>query len=84
MTTPTNWASCLWCAFSYDDTDLGRLVDHQNGHIRALRDELQVVLMRKREEVQLAEMRYRELAERSRAAGEAMVSAGRELLDGAS
>ena len=73
MTTPTNWASCLWCAFAYDDTDLGRLVDHQNGHIRALRDELQV-----------AAMRHREMSEQLRTAGEALVGAGRELLDGAS
>ena len=73
MTTPTTWASCLWCAFSYDDTDLGRLVDHQNGHIRALRDELQV-----------AGMRHREMREQQRLAGEALVGAGRELLDGAS
>lgn len=73
MTTPTNWASCLWCAFAYDDTDLGRLVDHQNGHIRALRDELQV-----------AAMRHREMREQQLLAGEALVGAGRELLDGAS
>ena len=69
MTTPTNWASCLWCAFSYDQTDLGRLVDHQNGHIRALRDELMV-----------AGMRDREKDEKLRVAGEALVGAGRELL----
>lgn len=67
MTTPTNWASCLWCAFSYDDTDLGRLV------IRALRNEMQV-----------AATRHREMSEQLRTAGEALVGAGRELLDGAS
>lgn len=73
MTTPTTWASCLWCAFSYDDTQPGRLRDHLDGHIRALRDELQV-----------AAMRHREMSEQLRTAGEALVGAGRELLDGAS
>ena len=73
MTTPTNWASCLWCAFSYDDTQSTRLRDHLDGHIRALRDELQV-----------AAMRHRGMREQQRLAGEALVGAGRELLDGAS
>ncbi len=73
MTTPTTWASCLWCPFTYDQTDLGRLVDHQNGHIRSLRNELQV-----------AATRHREMSEQLRTAGEALVGAGRELLDGAS
>jgi hypothetical protein len=73
MTTPTTWASCLWCAFSYDDTQPTRLRDHLDGHIRALRDELQV-----------AAMRHREMREQQLLAGEALVGAGRELLDGAS
>ncbi len=73
MTTPTAWASCLWCAFTYDDTQPTRLRDHLDAHIRALRDELQV-----------AAMRHRGMREQQRLAGEALVGAGRELLDGAS
>lgn len=63
----------MWCAFSYDDTQPTRLRDHLDGHIRTLRDELQV-----------AAMRHREMSEQLRTAGEALVGAGRELLDGAS
>lgn len=37
MTTPTTWASCLWCPFTYDDTQPTRLRDHLDSHIRALR-----------------------------------------------
>ena len=73
MTTPTAWASCLWCAFAYDDTQPTRLRDHLDSHIRSLRNELQV-----------AATRHREMSEQLRTAGEALVGAGRELLDGAS
>ena len=73
MTTPTAWASCLWCAFTYDDIQPTRLRDHLDSHIRALRNEMQV-----------AATRHREMSEQLRTAGEALVGAGRELLDGAS
>lgn len=72
MTTPTSWAKCLWCPFTYDDTQPTRLRDHLDSHIRSLRNELQV-----------AATRHREMSEQLRTAGEALVGAGRELLDGA-
>lgn len=66
-------ARCPWCAFACEATDVEKIENHRDGHIRALRDELQV-----------AAMRHREMTEQLRTAGEALVGAGRELLDGAS
>jgi hypothetical protein len=62
----------LWCPFTYDDTQPTRLRDHLDSHIRSLRNEMQV-----------AATRHRDMSEQLRTAGEALVGAGRELLDGA-
>lgn len=73
MSAPTTWQKCLWCPFTYDDTQPTRLRDHLDSHIRSLRNEMQV-----------AATRHRDMSEQLRTAGEALVGAGRELLDGAS
>ncbi len=49
MSTPTIWASCFACAYTYDDTQPMLYVDHLEAHVRAYRDEVKVTGMRQRD-----------------------------------
>ncbi len=69
MSTPTIWASCFACAYTYDDTQPMLYVDHLEAHVRAYRDEVKVT-----------GMRQRDLEAHLRHTGDTMVATGRELL----